>query len=230
MTEGHELHSQQDTFRGRFLALIIVIVLTLAVTPLLEDLVSIHILIDICFTAMFASAIYAVSHRRNMALLVAVAAVPLLALSWGTYIREALWMYLGETVIGSFIMAYLITVLLFFIGRAREVNRDVIQAAVVVYFLVAFLWVYLYRSVALLNPEAFNWSLAETSLADQRYTLVYFSFVTITTLGYGDISPASNMARSLSILEAVIGQLYIAIIIARLVGIQISQYLEQRSR
>jgi len=51
----------------------------------------------------------------------------------------------------------------------------------------------------------------------------YYSFVTLTTLGFGDITPVSDPARSLSLLEAIVGQLYLAVLVARLVGIHISQ-------
>lgn len=55
----------------------------------------------------------------------------------------------------------------------------------------------------------------------------YYSFVTITTLGYGDVTPVSTQARSLALLEAVLGQLYIAILIARLVGSHLAQSLRR---
>jgi hypothetical protein len=58
---------------------------------------------------------------------------------------------------------------------------------------------------------------------------VYYSFVTQTTLGYGDITPITAPARSLSLLEAVIGQLYVAVLIARLVGIHIAQSSREKS-
>jgi voltage-gated potassium channel len=57
----------------------------------------------------------------------------------------------------------------------------------------------------------------------------YYSFVTLTTLGYGDITPLTPVARSLSLLEAITGQLYIAILIARLVGIHIAQSMKSAS-
>jgi hypothetical protein len=52
---------------------------------------------------------------------------------------------------------------------------------------------------------------------------IYYSFVTMSTLGYGDITPISSPARSLSVLTAVVGQFYIAVLIARLVGMHIAQ-------
>ena len=62
---------------------------------------------------------------------------------------------------------------------------------------------------------------ALTSLQEQASILLYFSFVTLTTLGFGDITPLTSAARSLCWLEAVVGQMFIAILVARLVGLQI---------
>jgi hypothetical protein len=59
---------------------------------------------------------------------------------------------------------------------------------------------------------------------------IYYSFVTQTTLGYGDFTPITAPARSLSLLEAVFGQLYLAVLIARLVGLHITQSSEKRSQ
>ncbi len=60
-------------------------------------------------------------------------------------------------------------------------------------------------------------------------TFLYYSFVTITTLGYGDIFPVSTAAKSCAILEAVIGQLYLVITVAWLVGVHISQAMAKKN-
>ena len=59
--------------------------------------------------------------------------------------------------------------------------------------------------------------------------LIYFSNVTLTTLGYGDIVPISNLARTLANLEAMAGQLYVAIVIASMVGMQVTQKIENKA-
>jgi len=64
--------------------------------------------------------------------------------------------------------------------------------------------------------------------AESKKVLYFFSFVTLTTLGYGDITPVSAPARSLAMVEAIVGQMYLAVLIARLVGIHISQSMMKK--
>ena len=78
-----------------------------------------------------------------------------------------------------------------------------------------------------IQPGSFQISEDEGSVVSN---LSYFSFVTLTTLGYGDVTPSSLPARSLSLLEAVMGLLYVAILIARLVGIHISQSMSKKQK
>jgi len=91
-----------------------------------------------------------------------------------------------------------------------------VQGAVIVYLLSGLIFAFLYHAIYLLNgPSSFN------GLANyQRTEFVYFSFSTLTTLGYGDITPVNVFARSLSNLEALNGQLYPAVLIARLVSME----------
>ena len=80
--------------------------------------------------------------------------------------------------------------------------------------------------IAVLDPEAIKLALIidwDDNARDVFSEMYYFSFVTLTTLGYGDVLPISRVARSFATLEAVIGQLYLAVVIASLVGIQINQ-------
>jgi hypothetical protein len=73
-----------------------------------------------------------------------------------------------------------------------------------------------------LDPAAFNHSLASGARPGDFGTLLYFSLTTLTTTGYGDITPVDPFARSLANLEAVLGQFYLAITIARLVALEIA--------
>lgn len=88
-----------------------------------------------------------------------------------------------------------------------------IAAAVAVYLIFGVLWARLYEIVYLFNPLAFSLNEKINPLS-----LIYFSFVTLVTLGYGDIVPVSTMARSLAILEGIVGQLYMVILISSLVS------------
>jgi hypothetical protein len=100
---------------------------------------------------------------------------------------------------------------------AAIVDRNKIVGAVCIFLLLALLWAILYQFLEVLIPGSFN---GMTSGPDQNHLdrFVYFSLVTLTTLGYGDISPKTSLAGVLATLEAVVGVFYIAILVAALVG------------
>lgn len=92
--------------------------------------------------------------------------------------------------------------------------------AVVAYLLVGLTWAYLYDLVEVLRPGSFH---APRGVAEGSYPAVlYYSFVTLTTVGYGDITPVSSVARALSNLESLIGVLYPAVLIGRLLSKQVA--------
>jgi voltage-gated potassium channel len=115
-----------------------------------------------------------------------------------------------------------------FIFRSRRVTLDTIFAAVVVYLFIAFTFAQLYHLLSFWQPESFPASAQNSaSLNVFKMDMVYFSLVTIATLGYGDIVPKMPVPRFVAALEAVIGQFYIAILVAWLVGKFISQSMLQ---
>lgn len=107
----------------------------------------------------------------------------------------------------------------------KEVNSETLWAAVNVYVLIGLCFAFFYASVSFVEPNSFIGKFMDQPMRDQVLGFVYFSFVTLTTLGYGDITPSGVWVATLTYLEALIGQLYVAIMIARLVGL----YLTGRS-
>ncbi len=108
-------------------------------------------------------------------------------------------------------------------GKGR-ITADRTAGAMAVYLLVGLLWALIYGVVSAADPNAFK-GLQAFSLAEPgaQQDFIYFSFVTLTTLGYGDMSPVSNLAKTLAWFEAIFGQLFLAVTIARLVSLEISQ-------
>ena len=98
----------------------------------------------------------------------------------------------------------------------RTVTGETLWAAINVYVLIGLLFAFLYALLASMIPNAFNGNIG--SGGDDMQAFVYFSIVTLTTLGYGDITPNVAQAMTLAYIEALIGQLYVAILIARLVS------------
>lgn len=114
------------------------------------------------------------------------------------------------------------------------VTADTVRGTLCIYLLLGFVWWSAYSLVESIDPHAFKYSseIAATQTLEQenldaaitaddedvRPSLLYFSFVTLTTLGYGDVTPVNPKAQSLSLLEAIVGQLFVAVTIARVVG------------
>lgn len=105
------------------------------------------------------------------------------------------------------------------INSAEKVDDDIVRGGICIYLILGILWYIFYLIVWNLDPAAFKG--LEASQATQK--IFYFSFTTLTTLGYGDITPVNRLAMTLTNLEAIVGQLYPAIVIAKLVSLYISR-------
>jgi voltage-gated potassium channel Kch len=121
----------------------------------------------------------------------------------------------------------LIYVMLRQVFRAGPVNSHRVRGAIAVYLLIGLTWAFIYQLIALMIPDAFVFPASMTAHPGNQEiqsTLTYFSFVTMTTLGYGDVVPVSPLARVFVIFEALIGQLYPATLLARLVSLEIMSH------
>jgi Ion channel len=132
-----------------------------------------------------------------------------------------------ESILHFILLIICIAIILSTVFGSHRVTVDAIFAAFVAYLLMAFSFALIYRMMILWNPESFTGAISKPL---QMGDMAYFSLVTIATLGYGDIIPASNTARMISVLEAVLGQFYVAVIIAVLVGTYISQRFESQEQ
>lgn len=105
--------------------------------------------------------------------------------------------------------------------KLHRVDFNSLVGAFCVYLLIGFIWAILLRLTQLMGLATFS---GLTASDDSFSQLIYFSFVTLVSLGYGDIIPASGLARVLSYFEALVGQFYLAVLVACLVGAFVSQY------
>ncbi|MGH7849144.1 MAG: ion channel, partial [Thermodesulfobacteriota bacterium] len=105
--------------------------------------------------------------------------------------------------------------------KSREVTSEILFASVCVYLLIGLTWATLYIFIDYVYPNSFIDTSDQIAINAPRF--LFFSYITLTTTGYGTLTPTSDPARSLAMLEAIIGQLYLAILVARLVGLHISK-------
>jgi len=115
-------------------------------------------------------------------------------------------------------LVFVIWVLVVKIFSEDKVTGETIKGGISVYFLLGLLWAYLYSLILIIAPDAISFPVSRPELS----SIVYFSFTTLTTLGYGDITPAVWSARNLTILESTIGQIFLTVLIARLVGLHLA--------
>ena len=130
------------------------------------------------------------------------------ALSGGTRFAAAVGLVTGGLILAT------IAVIALGVMDQREVNAQSVRGAICVYLLLGLLFVFLYGVVADLGDGAFF----AQGTDGTRSLRVYFSFVTLATLGYGDYTPAGDLGHSLAIVEALTGQLYLVTVVALLVS------------
>jgi amino acid transporter len=110
--------------------------------------------------------------------------------------------------------------------KQREVTGETISMAITIYLLLALCWAFLYMGIFVRHPEAFHFAtpLPEGERVVYRLPiLIYFSLTTISTIGFGDITPITLQARYAAVAEGITGQFYLAVLVARLVGLQMSR-------
>ena len=220
----------------RFGLLLAVLVLMLVTAPLIRSIrpdepsLIADVLFVIVFTAVLLSAVFAVSDRPRTTMFA-------LSLAIVTFVLEIIYLATGNR--GAFIaqhacslvfLGWISIVMLGLLFRAQRVTFNMISASLCVYLLLGVAWSVLYSLLYVMNQDSFSYSLASGAphgkmmFGGQHSDLpLYFSIVTMTTLGYGDIVPATATARMCASMQAFLGQVYLAVLVARLVGMHIAQ-------
>ncbi len=180
-------------------------------------------IVELIFDLILLAGVYSVGpakHRWPFMVLTAVT----LATRWGELLsgfRGLDVTALGLTVIW---LSYAVTIIVVHLFRRRDVTIDTILAAIVTYLLAATAFSMLFQIIELQSPGSFS-GLPDDIHSDRTSLgslMLYYSFVCVTTMGYGDIVPVSELSRPISVLAGVFGQLYLAVMIARLVGLHIA--------
>ena len=106
-----------------------------------------------------------------------------------------------------------------YVLAAGEITIEKLFASIAVYMTMALLFALIYRIIFQMNPEAFVFANAPKGETSLFFEFIYFSFTTITTTGYGDVSPASHQAQAFAVVQQMIGVLYVAVLVARLTNL-----------
>jgi hypothetical protein len=219
---------------GRFTGLtIVVLVLWLSVNGIRQKEVR-EVVVTLAFSVLLVFAIRSVGRRLRIATVAL--AVPTLIGHWTLQVSGEPMLRYVTFAFTSVFLAFLTLVLMFVVFRDQTVTADTIVGAVCAYLLIGVTWGTAYALLVLISPDGLSvspalahtggWDVPTMPFTPFTPLLQYYSFTTLATLGYGDVTPLSAGARALSVLEGLTGQLYLAVLIARLVGIHTARALK----
>jgi hypothetical protein len=181
--------------------------------------------IFLTFALLFA--IYDCHHRRIVQIAASILAIPALIFSWVVMFEPTKFTELGLVMFsGAFLLVCTTSIIYDVLLRAR-VTIETLRGVVCAYFLVAFLFAYIYTVVEYFLPNSFLIEGQTVSqIVEVRFfsDMLYFSFTTLLTIGFGDVVAVRELAQTCTVLEGIIGQFYIAILVARIVAV----YSEKR--
>lgn len=211
---------------GGFLGTLLAIVAIFFIVPIFDKNVYTHLLLQCSFILLILSSMYAINNQRSNLVVSLFFLFPsvyfdLLSIQYHSlnYMVVAYGFSLAFTL-------FAIVILMRNILRAGHVNANLVFGALMVYLLSGILWSKFYFIENMITPSSFHGAgvldFDSTTLHnayEQQFNFLYYSFATLATLGMGDITPLSHLAKSLTAMEAMFGQLFVAIIIAKLVSV-----------
>ena len=200
--------------------LLVALALLFLFFPFVEEVKGGDVIVSILLSLVLLSAVLAVADRKVVFFIALVLAIPAIVGRWISHFRPDLVPPPVFLVAGLALIAFVVANLLRFVLRAPSVNTEVLCASISAYLMLGLLWTVAYWLVAQVNSNAFvfntNTGTKETMVG---FNAFYFSFITLSTVGYGDIAPVSRIARWLAATEAMTGLLYVTVLIARLVSL-----------
>ena len=175
---------------------------------------------SILLSLVLLSAVVAVADRKGVFFVALLLAIPAIGGRWINHFRPGLVPPPVFLVAGLILIAFVVANLLYFVMRSPAVDIEVLSASISAYLMLGLLWTVAYWLVAQVTPNAFTFNTATgTKETMAGFNSFYFSFITLSTVGYGDITPVSRIARWLAAAEAMTGLLYVTVLIARLVSL-----------
>jgi hypothetical protein len=214
----------------RFSVLLVVQLLLIVGGPLSRAFADLRLPFDFFLALVFVCALFLVYRHPSLRLTALLLGVPPLVVQWYGFVlpdASAWSASFGLHLLASLFLSFTLVVVLSEVVAEKRISLDGICGALCGYLLIGLIFSHLYSCVDFLLPASFSGNpeltAARPKEPDRHLLFMYFSFITLTTVGYGDIVPARTAVRGLVVAEAVIGQFYLAVLIADLVGKKLTQ-------
>lgn len=205
--------------RYRFRILLASLLLLLAIAPLTVALADSNLFFGIALSLVILSGLLSMQRERILLGIALLLGVPILISRWVSLLLPTIPYNLIQVLIPILFFVFFTGFLLRCVVMCDEVTSDVIAGALSVYLFLGLTWSLIYQGLAMVNPAAFSVGSAIASTGPLDMTdFLYYSFITLATVGYGDITPVAPVAQSFAYAEAVTGVIYIAVLVSRLVS------------
>jgi voltage-gated potassium channel len=210
--------------RDKYRILLASLVAMVYIQPLLSELRFTSWLFFIFVTINLFACVYSVRRQRRHLIIAISMTIPTLILVWLDIPSKDNWYNLLSNTSPILLFSYIAYLIFMDLIRAKRVDADMIAGGISIYFMIGLVFAFIYIALFNYNPGNFDISaqLLNQAVDSDENIFIYFSYVTMTTLGYGDVTPVTTLARVLVQMETLLGQLFLAIFIARLVGMHIA--------
>lgn len=184
----------------------------------------------LCLAGTILSSIFNCHHKRFVKWIASCLAVPSVIFSWLNLAHPSEFTFVTNAICTILFMFTCVGSILYDVVLRAHVTLETLRGVICAYFMVAFAFAFVYYMLEYLVPGTFKFGYGEVSILSFTSfisEMFYFSFVTLLTIGYGDIVAVKDVGQTATVLEGVIGQFYVAILVARLVSVY-SFYSDKR--
>lgn len=218
-----------DFFSGYYSVLLIFLFLLFILRPYDRGVLYLAIWKG-CLTIVLFSSIFNCKHHRHVQIFAMIFGIPSLLLPWIDLFDANDKILVMNALFSTIFIGFIAASILYDVILKARVTMETLRGVICAYFMIAFAFAYLYYAIEFFVPGSFHFAGRAVSIHDFMHFLsemMYFSFTTLLTIGYGDIVAVFDTGQTAAIIEGIIGQFYIAILVARLVSVY-SFYSDKR--
>lgn len=222
-SRGHDAASTRPLTRGSGVIVLLSLLLLIISSPFLDTLPSGDLVEGALLTLVLCSSVAAIIRSRLAFILALALCIVALGARWLHHADPASVTHHTHLIATTLALAAITVTFMAYVVRARRADLQTLCLGVAAFFMLALCWAPLYTQTEAAAPGSFTISYGDQPERLMRgFTALYFSLVTLCTVGYGDIVPVSNTARMLAMLEGAAGVFYLGIMISRLVSLSSS--------
>ena len=217
------MERQKIYFKSKYFYLLISLILFFLVNPVLTDSHLSNFILLLFFSLIMFFSVFSVSHKTLIIVTTILAFVSFLSYAYIIWVSASVMAFAVHFSSNILFLSCISFSVIFSVARHRTITVDTLFGAICGYLLIGFTWSFFYLLIANIDPHSFSIHIANEPIRSRVDHFIYYSFVTLATIGYGDILALKSIARTFSWFEAVVGQIYLAVWISQLVGLRIVQ-------